>query len=107
MLKKKDVREGEEISFCIFISFPADATKLTGSSQSGVVSKHANGFVSVSRQHEAAGCWEAKKQSGAYHSWKFAACVESQKSMPSTAVAVSPAGSSSVDTQRQQNKEEE
>lgn len=48
---------------------------------------------------------QAKKQGWAHHSWKFAACVESQKSMPSTAVAVSPAGSSSVGTQRQQNKE--
>lgn len=40
----------------------------------------------------------SRSRSRAYHSWKFAACVESQKSMPSTAVAVSPAGSISVDT---------
>lgn len=36
-------------------------------------------------------------KSPSHHSWKFAACVESQKSMPITAVAVSPAGSSSVE----------
>lgn len=36
-----------------------------------------------------------------HHSWKFAACVESQKSMPITAGAVSPAGSSSVNTEAQ------
>lgn len=37
-----------------------------------------------------------------HQSWKFAACVESQKSMPITAVAVSPAGSSSDRAQQQQ-----
>jgi len=38
-----------------------------------------------------------------HHSWKFAACVESQKSMPITAEAVSPAGSNSADTQRRKD----
>lgn len=58
--------------------------------------------VSVSTQcfcDRTAGCWNAKRQNPSHQSWKFAACVESQKSMPITAVAVSPAGSSSVNTQ--------
>lgn len=42
-------------------------------------------------------------KSPSHHSWKFAACVESQKSMPITAVAVSPAGSSSVDMEERKS----
>ena len=49
---------------------------------------------SVTRRLQAA----ERLTDSSHHSWKFAACVESQKSMPITAVAISPAGSSSANT---------
>lgn len=58
-------------------------------------------FSSVFRLHYERTCRVLTCTS--HHSWKFAACVESQKSMPITAVAVSPAGSSSVDTQEEKD----